>query len=86
MPKTTPEGKGSPPPTRGTQADIDKVTTELGITPAYAGNTEESNKASALKEDHPRLRGEHHRRSGPKSDLVGSPPPTRGTPLPLLLL
>ena len=31
--------------------------------------------------DHPRLRGEHDDRQGMPEKWVGSPPPTRGTPI-----
>ncbi len=70
---------GSPPPTRGTQWLQQKNCRQVGITPAYAGNTKYMLLRNFLTEDHPRLRGEHE---VTKSDLLsreGSPPPTRGT-------
>ena len=51
---------GSPPPTRGTRAKIDKNKKVDRITPAYAGNTDYDRILNYLKRDHPRLRGEHY--------------------------
>ena len=71
--------RGSPPHTRGTHGGNEEEVKELGITPAYAGNTGNTNAEHNIREDHPRIRGEHliHLRR----DLypLGSPPHTRGT-------
>ncbi len=75
---------GSPPPTRGTLSRASSCHLFTGITPAYAGNTALPFFVSFLMRDHPRLRGEH---IVPQNNWVryeGSPPPTRGTPSPLL--
>ena len=50
---------GSPPHTRGTQGRIYFQTLESGITPAYAGNTQQWSCLLPLHRDHPRIRGEH---------------------------
>ena len=70
---------GSPPPTRGTR--LVQVSEKGGerITPAYAGNTSISSMLLNLLGDHPRLRGEHADKNNASLQLVGSPPPTRGT-------
>ena len=54
---------GSPPPTRGTLKNVGTDGNEHGITPAYAGNTGFSPVIVATKADHPRLRGEHTKKS-----------------------
>ena len=51
----------------------------FGITPAYAGNTKQILKRKEKREDHPRLRGEHNFLHRIRQQVVGSPPPTRGT-------
>ena len=51
----------------------------MGITPAYAGNTPTGTRLKSLREDHPRLRGEHSFMLFSCSSRPGSPPPTRGT-------
>ena len=79
MPRTTPQGEGSPPPTRGTRAEFVINDTKGGITPAYAGNTASLGHLIFSLQDHPRLRGEHIARSLTYWELTGSPPPTRGT-------
>ena len=71
--------EGSPPPTRGTLCEKWIYTREEGITPAYAGNTNNVRKYWLCSWDHPRLRGEHSRKFSEKSMIWGSPPPTRGT-------
>ena len=72
---------GSPPPTRGTHAIKKYAGYMPGITPAYAGNTEEMNTFCQLFWDHPRLRGEHYTSHTIIEFYQGSPPPTRGTPI-----
>ena len=51
----------------------------LGITPAYAGNTQTLICSYLYTEDHPRLRGEHFNLWNTLPVVTGSPPPTRGT-------
>ena len=51
----------------------------LGITPAYAGNTQNGKSWSVRARDHPRLRGEHYITLNMDVIILGSPPPTRGT-------
>ncbi len=53
---------GSPPHTRGTQCILSNYFHAHGITPAYAGNTEEYDRARDSDWDHPRIRGEHNMR------------------------
>ena len=71
--------EGSPPPTRGTLPELIHADVLLGITPAYAGNTDRHLQGAGRHWDHPRLRGEHLIESPPDLPPVGSPPPTRGT-------
>ena len=72
---------GSPPPTRGTLsfANVDKIL--IRITPAYAGNTFIGIIYQVVYWDHPRLRGEHIFYKVVIHNVLGSPPPTRGTPI-----
>ena len=72
MPRTTPQGEGSPPPTRGTLAIPTAKTDNKGITPAYAGNT-------SLVTQPMQIRGEHVSSNSTNANTRGSPPPTRGT-------
>ena len=71
--------RGSPPRMRGTQSPFRQLGDHLGITPAYAGNTQ--NKRDRLEEvwDHPRVCGEHSASSHFKNCASGSPPRMRGT-------
>ena len=73
--------QGSPPPTRGTLASIWFRSDTVGITPAYAGNTEGEQTGVSTEKDHPRLRGEHDVPQKEYFEELGSPPPTRGTPI-----
>ena len=70
---------GSPPPTRGTPFLDAKNCVDVGITPAYAGNTKNQGHRSNCTGDHPRLRGEHKIQATETPQFEGSPPPTRGT-------
>ena len=76
---------GSPPPTRGTQQLSVYTDTAYRITPAYAGNTTTSCLQYSLNRDHPRLRGEHQFERVEVLKVVGSPPPTRGTRVTVIL-
>jgi len=68
---------------RGTQSAIQNMVKQLGITPAYAGNTDIKYVKSAVDGDHPRVCGEHLESLGCFAVVVGSPPRMRGTPLPI---
>ena len=73
--------KGSPPPTRGTLSSTEDSIGTIGITPAYAGNTHPKSVGRITAGDHPRLRGEHYVSHKLFVKHLGSPPPTRGTPV-----
>ena len=51
----------------------------MGIIPACAGNTVGIHDDPAAFRDHPRVCGEHNRRSNPISEQTGSSPRVRGT-------
>ena len=72
---------GSPPPTRGTPSSFTCALCKARITPAYAGNTHSSKNSERTLQDHPRLRGEHLNAINLRFINIGSPPPTRGTPV-----
>ena len=55
----------------------------LGITPAYTGNTDFFNYLECNPWDHPRIHGEHSYQSYYLYVPQGSPPHTRGTLLPI---
>ena len=76
---------GSPPPTRGTLLILFNLDITPGITPAYAGNTFNYTIDGDTLQDHPRLRGEHKAFKRWVTSEVGSPPPTRGTPIFVIL-
>ena len=72
---------GSSPRMRGTPHDVDHGAPELGIIPAYEGNTPAACWKSWQAWDHPRVCGEHRSLSD-LSDLEGgSSPRMRGTPV-----
>ena len=50
---------GSSPRMRGTLFDVPSVFVNMGIIPAYAGNTIPSRPFAATTWDHPRVCGEH---------------------------
>ena len=50
----------------------------LGITPAYAGKSDQRCRCSRTCQDHPRLCGEKAFFVGFLRELIGSPPPMRG--------
>ena len=77
---------GSPPPTRGTLFHSSSPFFAGGITPAYAGNTDKRLYKEYKLQDHPRLRGEHVVSALFFRFLLGSPPPTRGTLRPSLIM
>ena len=55
----SPANQGSPPHTRGTLSSCKQIIVNLGITPAYTGNTKRSDQAQTTRKDHPRIHGEH---------------------------
>ena len=76
---------GSPPPTRGTRFWLNNTPSNFGITPASAGNTHKYSQSCLCSWDHPRLRGEHSASSFLNKIFTGSPPPTRGTLLSMMI-
>ena len=69
---------GSSPHTRGALRRLPPVPQKGRIIPAYAGSTLVAERCVFWLEDHPRIRGEHGRRSDRRTDLGGSSPHTRG--------
>ena len=69
---------GSPPLARGIPSTVILFPHFLRITPACAGNTEESTFISDWSEDHPRLRGEYCSFMKAMISCRGSPPLARG--------
>ena len=77
-PFTSETGRGSPPPMRGkAQNRINRII-DFGITPAYAGKSEQSGLQCFISGDHPRLCGEKKWRERRMKLDKGSPPPMRG--------
>ncbi len=73
---------GSPPHTRGAHCpDVDSLS-RYRITPAYAGSTVEPLCRSHRCRNHPRIRGEHGLNANALPAGTGSPPHTRGAPMP----
>ena len=71
---------GSPPLTREPLSTLPSTFSTLRITPAYAGTTRPRKLPLLAFEDHPRLRGNHRRKSAAISGRRGSPPLTREPP------
>ena len=71
--------QGSSPHTRGTPIDYRNPLAEVGIIPAYAGNTPFPRAPRARTRDHPRIRGEHSGQVAMIALDPGSSPHTRGT-------
>ena len=69
---------GSPPPMRGKVPLVTSIAIVMGITPAYAGKSANSEPITLDVEDHPRLCGEKTGTLKPNSLIEGSPPPMRG--------
>ena len=72
--------RGSSPHARGTPGLLSLNEVIPGIIPACAGNTKFTTCAAIFLRDHPRMRGEHVRSSGPPLSFAGSSPHARGTP------
>ena len=73
--------EGSSPHARGTRRTQGPHVRRPGIIPACAGNTRSTLCSFSLLRDHPRMRGEHYRRSCWCPFYRGSSPHARGTPL-----
>ena len=71
---------GSSPHTRGARGPGRRAHGRRRIIPAYAGSTPPSFPKSTSQTDHPRIRGEHHRRRRLPATGRGSSPHTRGAP------
>ena len=69
---------GSSPHTRGARKTPASIRPSPGIIPAYAGSTGPRPPARRTSTDHPRIRGEHSRRSKDVLPTSGSSPHTRG--------
>ena len=69
---------GSSPHTRGALHLMSLDGEDYGIIPAYAGSTSSAIMSSSVREDHPRIRGEHMRRWRRAGRCRGSSPHTRG--------
>ena len=65
---------------RGTPRAADRMPFDIGIIPAYAGNTLNTPDLLDVRRDHPRVCGEHPFRSGVHAAVRGSSPRMRGTP------
>ena len=70
---------GSSPRMRGTPVRGRSAVKEMGIIPAYAGNTPWLLPVSGLARDHPRVCGEHSSSPWMLSEATGSSPRMRGT-------
>ena len=70
--------QGSPPHTRGIRGQLSVSPSQLGFTPAYAGNTSPHGCMTPPQRVHPRIRGEYPSDDTPRQGLLGSPPHTRG--------
>ena len=68
------------PLTRGIPGGLVLGLQDLGITPAYAGNTHPTTLALLLLRDYPRLRGEYFLWCLMARNIQGLPPLTRGIP------
>ena len=73
------QGQGSSPRMRGTLENGDLFEVEVGIIPAYAGNTGRRYSLPCPCRDHPRVCGEHRRTHGQSAQKLGSSPRVRGT-------
>ena len=70
--------RGSPPRMRGPPMELYRNANTVGITPAYAGTTESDPIPKLLKQDHPRVCGDHCWMRCRKFKTIGSPPRMRG--------
>ena len=70
--------RGSSPHTRGAHRLYLSAPDRHRIIPAYAGSTSSAIMSSRVREDHPRIRGEHYVNSVYPALAAGSSPHTRG--------
>ena len=71
-------GTGPSPPTRGARRGRHPQGRPNRTIPAYAGSTTAETPNRQCRQDHPRLRGEHHVCLGVTGSPGGPSPPTRG--------
>ena len=64
---------------RGTPFQTNCIGKSVRITPAHAGNTEGISEIEEMEQDHPRPCGEHFSTNFVNANVLGSPPPMRGT-------
>ena len=69
---------GSPPHARGRLIGSHPIRVGRGITPACAGKTDRLPARTALRADHPRMRGEDFMLASAQPLAAGSPPHARG--------
>ena len=72
---------GSSPRMRGTRNLAGECDGDIGIIPAYAGNTGNTHTSTQQDRDHPRVCGEHLYPSSSAVFIAGSSPRMRGTPI-----
>ena len=70
--------QGSPPHVRGKVGILDRVTSEVGITPACAGKSCRKRRGKPRTWDHPRMCGEKDEIQKELNKHLGSPPHVRG--------
>ena len=70
---------GSSPRMRGTRMRSSVRGIQIGIIPAYAGNTASCSSSTHCSRDHPRVCGEHSADPWMLSEATGSSPRMRGT-------
>ena len=70
---------GSSPRMRGTHSSGVYHVKDIGIIPAYAGNTPQAERPEPTRRDHPRVCGEHLLNRAAVTNLPGSSPRMRGT-------
>ena len=70
---------GTPPRARGSPAWSSAAIVTAGNTPACAGITVTSRRATAVTGEHPRVRGDHSWAGERRDDCLGTPPRARGS-------
>ena len=76
--KSSRNGRGSSPHTRGAPASSSSACARRRIIPAYAGSTRPRRRLRHRRQDHPRIRGEHVHPGNEMPIGEGSSPHTRG--------
>ena len=76
---TASAASGSSPHMRGTHIQLWFPPADMGIIPAYAGNTDMYARFSPFAWDHPRICGEHSPLGSAVGAILGSSPHMRGT-------